>query len=293
MRAGFRAPQHGVGARIRAVELQQHQQLRTIAREALRHAGLVEFDAVGGQVDLRDTRLGEEEVQHLPELRMQRRLSSGDLHRIKAALQLHQRGYRTAEVLHREQAVALGVRVADAAGEVAGVGHLHQHRAALVAPLVREVGETRRERVRRSAFAAIATAAGFVRRHVVQPRHVVRASPAVLGGQAVVGLVVLDHRAECAVPGAALGHQHAARFDVDGRGDVLEAIGTEAQCRLEDLRVRRQLELPRHVGRRQLLQWQRDRLEPLFQRARRPRRLFGRDADGDGEWSSHEASLRP
>src|SRR6185312_17256982 len=65
-----RLPQCRIGSRIRAIELQQHEELRRIAREPLRQAGPVERDPVRRQVDFRDARLCVQEVQDLPELRV-------------------------------------------------------------------------------------------------------------------------------------------------------------------------------------------------------------------------------
>jgi hypothetical protein len=85
---------------------------------------------------MRGSRAG---VQHLPELRMNGRLAADELHRIEGAFLLQQVGDVLAERLHRQDAVSLGIGVADTAREVARVRHFHEHGAGLVAALVARV----------------------------------------------------------------------------------------------------------------------------------------------------------
>ena len=69
-----------------SVELEQHEHLVAERQQPLGSTRLFEFDAIGCNVDLRYARLGVQVSQHVPELRVNRRLATDELHRIERAL---------------------------------------------------------------------------------------------------------------------------------------------------------------------------------------------------------------
>ena len=233
--------QRRVAHLVAAVELQQHQHAIAQRRQPCGKTGLVEQQAVGGQVDLADAVLRAQPLQHLPELRVQAGFAAGDLHGVEPALERDQRRHVLPERLERQHAVALGIGVADAAGQVAGIGDLHQHRAGLVARLVGEIGDGGVGRRGGAALARSAAAAGELR-EVLARAVAVGLAPAVLARDAVVVRIVLDHRFGGAVLLAGLADPDPA-VAIEHRGrHVRQAVGAEADGGLDQVLAGRQLE---------------------------------------------------
>jgi hypothetical protein len=72
------------------VELQQHQHLVAERQQPLSGTGLRELDAVASDIDLGDARLGVQQGEHLPELRVNRRLAADELYRVERAFLFEQ-----------------------------------------------------------------------------------------------------------------------------------------------------------------------------------------------------------
>jgi hypothetical protein len=124
-----------VGGRFSPVELQEHQYLVAKGQQPIRHPRFLELDAVGRDVDLLHAHVGVKKGQHFPELRMQGGLAANELNGLEVALEGKKSVDVSAECIHRQDPVAFGIRIADAARKIACIGDFDEYRAGLVGAL--------------------------------------------------------------------------------------------------------------------------------------------------------------
>ena len=128
--------QRMIGLHVSAVELEEDHQLVLKRCQFFGRVASREQDAVGRQVNPLHALQRVEERKHLIKFRVKHRLPTGELHRIEPALLFDKKSHVALEQIQRHFAIALGVAIADRAGEIAGVGHLDQDRAAFVGHLI-------------------------------------------------------------------------------------------------------------------------------------------------------------
>jgi hypothetical protein len=228
LRAG--SAQGSVADFIAAIELKKYEDSIPESRQSSANLRPVEDQTIRGEIDFSNALLTAKPLEDLPELRMQAGFSAGDLDGVEPAFLGQKLSDMLLEIGQWQDPIAIGIRIAHATREIAGIGDLHQHGACLVRTLIGKISVGKctctRATLTRSATRS------SERRYIHPGRLRIRAAPAIFAGDTIVVRIIFKNRFARSMCFTLFADPDPAIPSYDGGWNVTQAFRAQADRRL-------------------------------------------------------------